>query len=84
MPQLNPPPLPSSLQQAVPIPTPKTVPAVAPPPTQQTLPSQSLPSGVTEDAIQRLCSLGAPREQAISLLLQCGGNVDMAASYLFF
>lgn len=55
-------------------------PQVQPPRPQQ---AQPQPAAVSEEAIQQLMSLGATRQEATTLLQQCRGNLELAASYLF-
>jgi Holliday junction resolvasome RuvABC DNA-binding subunit len=45
--------------------------------------SASLPAGVSEASISTLMRMGFSREQVIQALTVCGGNADMAASFLF-
>ncbi len=48
----------------------------------QPKPSNSGP-GFSEEDIGKLTGLGFDRNSAINALKMCGGNVDLAASYLF-
>merc|ERR1739842_115404 len=40
-------------------------------------------ANVDENAVTTLVNLGYTRQQAVNALTVCGGNVEMAASYLF-
>ena len=51
-------------------------------PSGQSKPSNSSP-GFSEEDISKLTGLGFDRNSAINALKMCGGNVDLAASYLF-